>query len=65
MSQIVRDEREFEEWVERRLSDWSVAEIRELDRWLLDESQFEFVTAVRRAWMRKSLEELDPEEPAA
>lgn len=50
-------EREFDDWVRRRLSDWSTEEIRALDRWLLDESEFEFVTSVRRAWMRKSLEE--------
>ena len=69
MSQTVGEEREreFDEWVQRRLSAWSAAEIRELDRWLLDESHFEFVAAVRRAWMQKSLEELrfDPAEPAA
>lgn len=50
-------EREFDDWVRRRLSDWSTEELRAFDRWLLDESQFEFVTSVRRAWMRKSLEE--------
>jgi len=50
-------EREFDDWVRGRLSDWSTDEIRALDRWLLEESQFEFVTSVRRAWMRKSLEE--------
>ena len=50
-------EREFDDWVRRRLSDWSTEEIRAFDRWLLDESEFEFVTSVRRAWMRKSLEE--------
>jgi hypothetical protein len=50
-------EREFDDWVRRRLSSWSTDEIRAFDRWLLDESQFEFVTSVRRAWMRKSLEE--------
>jgi hypothetical protein len=50
-------EREFDEWVRRRLSGWSAAEIREFDRWLLDESHFEFVTSVRRAWMRRVLEE--------
>jgi hypothetical protein len=50
-------EREFDDWVRGRLSDWSTDEIRALDRWLLEESQFEFVASVRRAWMRKSLEE--------
>jgi len=45
-----------------------VADIRAFDGWLLDESHFEFISAVRGAWMRRSLEELDrvdSEEPAA
>ena len=61
-------EREFDEWVRRRLADWSAAEIREFDRWLLDESHFEFVTSVRRAWLKKRLEDggdRGSEEPAA
>jgi hypothetical protein len=61
-------EREFDEWVRRRLSGWSAAQIREFDRWLLDESHFEFVTSVRRAWMRRRLEDggdRGSEEPAA
>jgi hypothetical protein len=61
-------EREFEQWVRGRLSEWSIADIRAFDGWLLDESHFEFISAVRGAWMRRSLEELDgvdSEEPAA
>jgi hypothetical protein len=61
-------EREFEQWVRGRLSKWSIADIRAFDRWLLDESHFELIPAVRGAWMRRSLEELDrvdSEEPAA
>lgn len=61
-------EREFEQWVRGRLSEWSIADIRTFDRWLLDESHSEFIPAVRGAWMRRSLEELDrfdSEEPAA
>jgi len=61
-------EREFEQWVRGRLSGWPIADIRAFDRWLLDESHFEFIPAVRGAWMRRSLEELDrfdSEEPAA
>jgi hypothetical protein len=50
-------ERDFDEWVHRRLAGWSQAEIREFDRWLLDESHFEFITSVRRAWMRRRLEQ--------
>lgn len=57
-------ERAFDEWVRKRLGDWSVADIRAFDTYLLEESHFEFVAAVRRAWMRKSLEELDPTEAA-
>ena len=52
-------EREFDQWVRRRLSAWSIGEIRDLDQWLVDESQLEFVPAVRGAWMRRSLDELD------
>lgn len=61
-------EREFDEWVRRRLTGWSAAEIGEFDRWLLDESHFEFVTSVRRAWLQRRLEEgvnRGSEEPAA
>jgi hypothetical protein len=61
-------ERDFDEWVRRRLSGLSEAEIRQFDRWLLDESHFEFVTSVRRAWMRRRLEDggsWGSEEPAA
>ena len=43
-------ERQFDEWVQHRLSSWSTAQIRELDIWLLDEGHHEFVAAVRRAW---------------
>jgi hypothetical protein len=61
-------ERDFDEWVRHRLSGWSIAEIRDLDEWLVDESQLEFVPAVRGAWMKLSLDALDhvdSEEPAA
>jgi hypothetical protein len=60
-------ERDFEAWVRDRLSEWTYAEIRAFDGWLLDEAHFEFVPAVRAAWKRKRLEDagLDPEEPAA
>ena len=61
-------ERDYDEWVRRRLSEWSIAEMRALDAWLVEESQLEFVPAVRGAWMRRSLDELDrvdSEEPAA
>jgi hypothetical protein len=50
-------EREFDEWVRGRLAGWSAAEIRSLDDWLIDESHFEFVASVRRAWMWRTLEE--------
>jgi hypothetical protein len=61
-------EREFEQWVRGRLSEWSIADIRAFDRWLLDDSHSEFIPAVRGAWMKRSLDELDrfdSEEPAA
>jgi hypothetical protein len=46
-------ERDFEEWVGRRLSDLSIAEIRAFDRWLLAESLFEFIPAVRATLRRR------------
>jgi hypothetical protein len=56
--------RAFDEWVARRLSDWSVADIRALDQWLLAESYFEFIPAVRAAWQERLAREPD-QEPAA
>lgn len=48
-------ERDFEAWVSGRLSEWTYAEIRALDRWLLDEARFEFIPAVRAALAAKSI----------
>ena len=56
--------RAFDEWVAGRLSCWSVAEIRALDEWLLAESHFEFIPAVRAAWQQRVADEPD-QEPAA
>ena len=56
--------RAFDEWVAMRLSDWSVADIRALDQWLLAESHFEFIPAVRAAWQERLAREPD-QEPAA
>lgn len=56
--------RAFDEWVAGRLSGWSVAEIRALDQWLLAESHFEFIPAVRAAWQERVAREPD-QEPAA
>jgi len=55
--------RAFDEWVARRLSEWPVAEIRALDQWLLAESHFEFIPAVRAAWQERVAREPD-QEPA-
>jgi hypothetical protein len=52
----VERERDFEEWAGRRLSDWSIAEIRAFDRWLLAESLFEFVPAVRATLKQRGAE---------
>jgi hypothetical protein len=49
-------ERDFEEWVGGRLSDLSIAEIRAFDRWLLAESLFEFIPAVRATLRRREAE---------
>jgi hypothetical protein len=46
-------ERDFEAWVCARLSEWTYAEIRALDGWLLKEARFEFIPAVRAALAAK------------
>lgn len=56
--------RAFDDWVAGRLAEWSVAEIRELDQWLLAQSHFEFIPAVRAAWQERVAREPD-QEPAA
>lgn len=47
--------RDYNEWVTRRLETWSVAEIQSLERWLLHQSEFEFIPAVRAAWSEKAV----------
>jgi hypothetical protein len=47
--------RDYNEWVVRRLEAWSVTEIQALERWLLHESEFEFIPAVRAAWSEKAV----------
>jgi hypothetical protein len=56
--------RDFDQWVTKRLSSWPTADIRAFDGWLLAESHFEFIPAVRAAWRSRPAEEFD-EEPAA
>jgi len=56
--------RAFDEWVARRLSGWSAAELRAFDEWLLAESHFEFIPAVRAALRERVARESD-QEPAA
>jgi hypothetical protein len=46
--------RDYDEWVARRLAGWSVLEIQALERWLLHESHFEFIPAVRTAWSQRA-----------
>ena len=61
---VLSEERacDYDEWVARRLEAWSVTEIQGLERWLLHESHFEFIPAVRAAWTQKAVVS---EEPAA
>jgi hypothetical protein len=56
--------RAFDDWVARRLSGWSPAEIRAFDEWLLAESHFEFIPAVRAALQERVARRSD-QEPAA
>ena len=56
--------RAFDEWVARRLSGWSSAEVRALDEWLLAESHFEFIPAVRAA-LQERVSRRSDQEPAA
>ena len=54
---VLSDERtrEYDLWVAGRLEAWSVTEIQALERWLLHESHFEFIPAVRAAWSQKAV----------
>lgn len=45
---------DYDEWVARRLADWSVLEIQAFERWLLHESHFEFIPSVRTAWSQRA-----------
>jgi hypothetical protein len=56
--------RAFDQWVADRLAGWSPAEIRALDEWLLAESHFEFIPAVRAALQDRVARKPD-QEPAA
>jgi hypothetical protein len=51
------DERthDYNDWVARRLQGWSVAELQALEHWLLHESHFEFIPAVRAAWSERAV----------
>jgi hypothetical protein len=52
-SSALSRERDFDEWVRRRLSGWQTAQILAFEHWLLDEGQFEFVPAAHEAWRRR------------
>jgi hypothetical protein len=39
-------ERDFHDWVSQRLGGWPTGLILDLERWLLDEGEFEFIPAV-------------------
>jgi hypothetical protein len=45
--------RDFDAWVRGRLADWPTARIREFERWLLDNGEIEFVSAVRVALIHR------------
>jgi hypothetical protein len=56
--------RAFDEWVAGLLAEWSLADILAFDHWLLAESHFEFIPAVRAALEERVAREPD-QEPAA
>jgi hypothetical protein len=56
--------RDFDAWVTTRLSDWPIADLRAFDQWLLAESHFEFIPAVRATLQDRLARESD-REPAA
>lgn len=56
--------RAFDGWVADRLAEWSLADILAFDHWLLAESHFEFIPAVRAALEGRVAREPD-QEPAA
>jgi hypothetical protein len=45
---------DFGLWVERRLSDWPMARVVELERWFLERGQLEFAYAVRGALRQRA-----------
>lgn len=49
-------ERDFEEWVRRRLADWPTPQIRDFEHWLLERGLTDFVPAVQEASRHRSRE---------
>jgi hypothetical protein len=45
--------RDFDEWVSRRLADWTTSELVAFERWLVMEGRLEFIPAVRVALLRR------------
>jgi hypothetical protein len=56
--------RAFDRWVAALLAEWSLADMLAFDHWLLAESHFEFIPAVRAAIEERIAREPD-QEPAA
>jgi hypothetical protein len=52
----MRSEREFEEWVRRRLADWPTPQILDFERWLRARGLVEFLPAVHEASRRRGIE---------
>lgn len=52
----MKSERDFEQWVRRRLADWPAPQILDFERWLRERDLIEFVPAVHEASRRRGSE---------
>jgi hypothetical protein len=53
---LVRGERDFDQWVCDRLERWPTLRVLQLERWLRDQDDSEFVPAVRETLRRRGVE---------
>lgn len=52
----MRSERDFDEWVRRRLAGWPTPQVVDFERWLRERDLVEFVPAVQEASRRRDFE---------
>jgi hypothetical protein len=52
----MRSERDFDDWVRRRLADWPTRQIVDFERWLRERDLVEFLPAVHEASRQRGVE---------